>query len=219
MKVCTDSCLFGAWVARHIKNAARVLDIGSGTGLLALMYAQQNPSSVIDAIEIDPAAAKQAGDNCKASPWADRINLYPTAIQQFESAHKYDLVIANPPFFEKDLRSPHTGRNDAMHDTSLTLEKLSSIVPQQLSANGQFAVLLPYHRSDYFITLMNNQGLQLSARLSIKQSLQHDYFRSVLIFTKQPVEMIQEEVINIKGDGDAYSEAFSSLLKEYYLYL
>lgn len=219
MKVCTDACIFGAWVARHIPSAAHVLDIGSGTGLLSLIYAQENAKAIIDAVEIDPLAARQAIENTKNSLWADRINIHQVAIQQFNSGHQYDLIISNPPFFENDLRSPNVERNNAMHDTSLTLEELSNIIEQYLSPDGSFSVLLPYHRSDYFITLMNNHGLHLNIRLLVKQSLQHDYFRSILCFTKKPVDNVQEEELVIRVGKDIYSEEFIQLLKEYYLYL
>ena len=219
MKVCTDACLFGAWIAHHIQSAAHVLDIGTGTGLLTLMYAQQHSESLLDAVELDSAAAKQAEENSKASPWSKRIKVYATSIQQFHPGHSYDLIIANPPFFENDLRSADTGRNNAMHDTALTLEELSDIIPRHLSPFGHFAVLLPDHRRDYFISLMLKRDLHLQSGLQVKQSPQHDYFRSILCFAQQRSISVQEEEIVIREDKDRYSEKFASLLKEYYLYL
>lgn len=218
MKVCTDACLFGAWVAKKIRHAGRVLDIGTGTGLLSLMYAQENPKALIDAIEIDPPAAEQTAQNSRASSWSSRITIHNVAIQQFKPDHTYDLIIANPPFFENDLHSSNTGRNNAMHDTSLTLEELSGIIPQHLSPEGQFAVLLPYHRNDHFITLMNNRQMHPGSRLLVRQSPAHAHFRSILCFAQQPGSAMQEEELTIK-EGDGYSKEFISLLKEYYLYL
>lgn len=219
MKVCTDACLFGAWVAREVKNAGRMLDIGSGTGLLSLMYAQEHPATIIDAIEIDSQAAEQARANSDASPWKNRIAVHATPLQQFNPTYKYDLLISNPPFFEQDLRSSIPERNNAMHDTSLTLEELSQIAPEHLLPEGFFTVLLPYHRSDYFIMLMSKQGWYLNKRLLVKQSLQHDYFRSIMLFAKQPPARVQEEEMSIRTEKNTYSAEFINLLKGYYLYL
>src|SRR6476620_3970566 len=120
MKVCTDACLFGAWVASEIRNEdlERVLDIGAGTGLLSLMIAQ-NSDAVIDAVEIDDHAYSQVVDNFSSSPWNDRLRVHHCSVQQFEPGCKYDLVISNPPFYEHSLRSPDSKKNMAMHSTHL----------------------------------------------------------------------------------------------------
>lgn len=218
MKVCTDACLFGAWVAQYIKETANVLDIGTGTGLLSLMYAQQHPEAIIDAVEIDISAAAQARENFNASPWSSRLTIYSSSIQQFNSGLKYDLIISNPPFFENDLRSANPKRNNAMHDTSLTLEELANTVVQHLSPNGIFTILLPYHRVNYFIEIMEKVGLFLSSKLLMKQSIKHDYFRSVLCFSLQKKNSMNEEIIIIREKGNSYSQRFSDLLKDYYLH-
>lgn len=219
MKVCTDACLFGAWVARHLPNATRALDIGTGTGLLPLIYAQQNLNTIIDAVEIDAAAAQQANENIKASPWSDRITVHPISIQQFEPVSQYDLIITNPPFFENDLRSSNIRKNNAMHDTSLTFEELIPSISKHFLQNGIIAVLIPYHRTNHFITLMEKQGLHLNLKVAIKQSTLHNYFRSIVCFKQQQPEEIREEEIVIKKPGNTYTEAFIDLLKGYYLYL
>src|SRR5262245_3491214 len=112
MKVTTDSCLFGAWVASRESAARsspgtrrRILDIGGGTGLLALMLAQRT-NAFIDSIEIDKDAFQQAEENVKASPWSDRISLYHGDAREFSFQHKYQTIICNPPFYEKELKSP-----------------------------------------------------------------------------------------------------------------
>ena len=152
MKVCTDACLFGAYVADQVKTKAanNILDIGTGTGLLSLMLAQRVPA-LIDAVEIDEAAYQQAKENFEQSPWKERLFAFNTDVTKFETEKKYDCIISNPPFFENDLKSNDSNKNNAKHDTSLSLDKLLQVVKKLLNDDGIFAVLLPYHRVEYFI--------------------------------------------------------------------
>lgn len=215
MKVCTDACLFGAWVATNHKGAAQVLDIGTGTGLLSLMYCQQNQHAVIDAVEIDPSAAEQAAGNFSASPWASRLTVHNISIQNFNPGKLYDLAICNPPFFENDLRSPSATRNMAMHSTSLTLEELGNIIPRHLSPEGKLAVLLPYHRSHHFTEIMKSAGWNMVSALSVKQSPSHSYFRSILCFSRQHISQTDLKEITIK-EQNSYTPTFKNLLTGYY---
>jgi len=223
MKVCTDACLFGAWAGDKVKSkkskVKRVLDIGSGTGLLSLMLAQQT-DAVIDAAEIDEAAAMQAGQNFEASPWKERLHLYRTSIQQFNlSANQlYNFIISNPPFFENDLRSDDKKRNLALHADELSLEELFVNIGRLLKEDGNFAVLLPYHRSNYFEQLATKEKYFLLEKLLVKQTPGHPYFRSMLLFGKTPATAIQKEITIRKEDGQ-YTAEFIELLKDYYLYL
>src|SRR5437868_5022622 len=125
MKVCTDACLFGAYIANELQSIPvnTILDIGAGTGLLSLMLAQKT-TAVIDAVEIDNAAFEQAKENIAASPWKEKINTYHADISTFKTGKRYEHIISNPPFFEDDLRSNDEKKNFAKHDSSLTLENL-----------------------------------------------------------------------------------------------
>ena len=152
MKVCTDACLFGAYVASTLPDhpaTNHVLDIGTGTGLLSLMLAQKT-SCNIDAVEIDAAAFQQAKENIALSPWKHRIEIFNENILQFAPKNKYGLIITNPPFFEGDLKSADQKKNAAKHNTSLTLTQLLKIADELLAENGVFTVLLPFHRVDHF---------------------------------------------------------------------
>jgi len=217
MKVTTDACLFGAWVARqaalmpHLNNC---LDIGTGTGLLSLMIAQQSPAA-IDAVEIEENAFIQAKQNFANSLWRDRLRVHHTGISDFNQGNKYDLIICNPPFHENELRSPSATINLARHDQGLTFELLVKEVDRLLSSAGLFAVLLPYYRVEEFIRIASLANLYLQNKLLVKQTEKHDFFRGVLVFGRVPSELISEEII-IKI-GDQYSHEFSELLKEYYL--
>lgn len=218
MKVCTDACLFGALVAASGIAADRCLDIGTGTGLLSLMFAQKNPVAQIDTVEIETAAAAQAAQNFAASPWKDNLHLHNSSILDFQPDKKYDLIFSNPPFFENDLTSSDEKKNHAKHDTGLTLQQLITTTKALLNNNGTLAVLLPFHRTDEFIKLAAASNLFCQRKILVRQSTTHGYFRSILFFKEAAKEMISEEILIRDGAGN-YSERFVELLKEYYLYL
>jgi len=221
MKVCTDACLFGAWVAEKIRSDIDIkeplLDIGTGTGLLSLMLAQ-NTEGHIDAIELDGAAATQASENFEASPWKERIKVYNGRIQDFAPGKKYGLIISNPPFFESDLRSPDKARNAAMHDTTLTLEELIAQIDLHILEDGSAAVLIPFHRTEYLESLLNRHGFFTFQKAIVKQTPTHAHFRTMLIFSKKEREKKEEE-ITIHNEERVYTERFTELLKDYYLKL
>ena len=219
MKVTTDACLSGAvTVTEFIEEThQKILDIGTGTGLLSLMIAQKNKQAQIDAVEIDEAAAIQATNNIAASAFASQINVYQSNIKQFEKNHAYDFVVTNPPFFEKDLKSESVNRNMALHDASLTLDELLKQIDRLIKSDGLFSILLPYHRSNYFVTLAGKLNWFCSRQVLVKQTEKHDCFRSILLFKKNG-EATETTNITIKKN-DEYSNSFKILLKDYYLYL
>jgi tRNA1Val (adenine37-N6)-methyltransferase len=221
MKVTTDASLFGAWNAVNFPietNNNRVLDIGAGTGLLSLMYAQKNPSAIIDAVEIDDDAAAQATENFETSPWKERLNLFHTGIDEFYSSHKYDLIITNPPFFENDLKGINDKKNLALHSISLTLDELIQNITRLLTEDGAFNILLPGHRADYFKKLAAAQSWHCIEEVLVKQSEKHHHFRNMLCFSKkQPAAKTATE-LTIKIGGE-YSPEFIQLLQPFYLYL
>jgi len=221
MKVCTDACVLGAFTAKLVENAdhapKHILDIGSGTGLLALMLAQKSAAS-IDAIEMNEAAAGQAAENFAQSPWAAKIHLMQGSIQQFISSKKYDLIISNPPFFEDDLRSVNAQKNEAKHDSSLTFQELVDAIRDNLAEDGFATVLLPYHRTPYFKNICEEAGLFVNHVMLLQQSPQHNFFRSIVVLAKQKKDYLEETLV-IHDDQRQYSPAFTALLKDYYLKL
>lgn len=218
MKICTDACLFGAWIANKYqhKNIQTVLDIGTGTGLLSLMFAQKKKVS-IDAVEIDEQAALQAKENFSNASFGNAIHLHQCDIQNFKSNTRYDLIISNPPFFEQHLKSQNHGRNLALHSEQLSLATLISCIQHLLAKDGQFALLLPYYRLQEAITVANSAGFFLQEQVLVKQTEQHDYFRAILLFGTTEINSIQS-AITIKNNN-VYSSEFTMLLKDYYLYL
>jgi tRNA1Val (adenine37-N6)-methyltransferase len=222
MKVCTDACVFGAHVAQHINSESlqinHTLDIGTGTGLLSLLLAQKIHGP-IDAIEIDQAAAAQAGENFEQSPWKDRLHVINTDAMAFESNKKYDCIIANPPFFEDALHSPDERKNNAKHDTTLTLEQLVKIAELHLSEDGFFAVLLPYPRANYFTSIAQQQGLYLAKQILLRHTTNHPWFRAILYFTGKKQMNVVEEQLAIKNSEGSYTNEFTKLLADFYLKL
>jgi tRNA1Val (adenine37-N6)-methyltransferase len=204
-------------MANEIADHTTILDIGSGTGLLTLLLAQKS-NAQIETVEIDAAAFEQAKENIAASPWKERIAIFNTDINDFDPQKKYDYIISNPPFFEADLRSDDPKKNAAKHDSTLTLDVLINNISRLLSDNGFFAVLIPFHRTEYFETVAAAMHFHLAKKISVKQTPAHQYFRSILIFSRK-ASPLKEETILIKNEAGNYSEAFSELLREYYLYL
>ncbi|MBE7170394.1 MAG: methyltransferase [Williamsia sp.] len=221
MKVSTDSCLFGAWVAEKMQqlkpDCRRILDIGTGTGLLSLMLAQKTAAQ-INAVEIDPAAAQQATENGLASPWKQRIHVQQTDIKEYAPQHLYDLIISNPPFYEKSLLSPDAATNQARHSSDLTLEQLIQAASNLLAEEGHFAVLLPYNRMDDFLETAANKGFSPMNSLLVSHSTQHAFSRTCVLLNRIAGSEKQPEELYIK-EGNQYTGRFCGLLKDYYLYL
>lgn len=223
MKVTTDGCLFGAWVAAEIEKLqnkpASILDIGTGTGLLSLMLAQKTNAS-IDAIEIDKDAAEQAVANSEASPFATNIHIINGDATLFHFTQQYDMIISNPPFYEKELKGNDLKKNLAHHNEGLLLPRLLDLIKKNLNPSGSFFLLLPYKRKEEIKKLLIEKEFHTEQIVFVRQTVQHDYFR---IMFKGKLKQngnnetsIQE--ISIK-DGDQYTKEFRALLKDYYLQL
>jgi tRNA1Val (adenine37-N6)-methyltransferase len=228
MKVTTDACLFGAWVTAQIERtgadpidgpiAPRILDIGAGTGLLALMIAQKT-SGPIDAIELDTVAAGQAGENFSLSPWKERLRIFNGDILEFPLSANYSTIVSNPPFYENELRSPDERKNMAHHDGGLLLDKLAGIVKQTLAPGGRFYLLAPYKRLDEVERLLEENGLYPSKIVRVRPSEKHDYFRIMVEAEDRPSGQVQTEDISVWNAQQKYTPAFVELLKDYYLHL
>ncbi|MES1221925.1 MAG: methyltransferase [Bacteroidota bacterium] len=223
MKVTTDSCLFGAWVANEAKskNATfkNILDVGTGTGLLALMIAQANTESSIDGIEIDKEACGQAEENIKASPWKTGIDIHCGDVKEFLFNKKYDLILSNPPFYENELNSDNNKRNIAHHSENLSLDDILRIIKNNLADNGIFFLLLPYKRKVEIELLLEKNGLFISKKVLVRQTVHHDYFRIMLAGNTNADTQTEENEISIKSGERQYTADFAGLLKDYYLHL
>ena len=217
MKVCTDSCLFGAIIP--INDAATILDIGTGTGLLALMAAQRSKAS-IQAVELDKAAARQAADNFAQSPWADRISLFTGSIQDYEKMNTqvYDVIISNPPFYIDSQQSPDSARNRAMHSTDLPFEDLARFIQKFLAITGSAFILLPPKEATIFTQLALKFNLFLHQEHYIFTQENGKHIRTILHFKKSSItEYKPPEAIYIRNTSNQYSDEFRTLLEPFYL--
>ena len=229
MKVTTDACLFGAWAADEVKSqipiaigieGKRILDIGTGTGLLSLILAQKKSEINILAIEIDNDAATQAKENFRSSPWKERIDVIEGDVKHYPFPEKFDIIISNPPFYEREIRSEADSKNVAHHSENLTLEQLLNVIKSNLNEDGLFFLLLPYKRNEEIKKLFKDNQLSISKILFIRQSVKHDYFR---IFLKGHLRIKEKETefdeMSIWDEHQQYTEEFVRLLTDYYLHL
>jgi len=224
MKVTTDACLFGAIVSKEYqlgKPGMTALDIGTGTGLLSLMIAQQVPFLQIDAIEIETEAAAQARENINASPWSNRINVINSDILSLDTARQYDLLFSNPPFYENELASPDRKKNIAHHNSDLPLSSLFSKIAQLLDQEGQCWLLLPYKRKEEIRPLLEENGFKMTRLFLIRNSARHNYSRIILCIKKNRGEkdLVPIEELDIFEEQNNYSASFIELLSPYYLKL
>ncbi|KAA5549537.1 tRNA1(Val) (adenine(37)-N6)-methyltransferase [Adhaeribacter rhizoryzae] len=216
MKVCTDSCILGAYTP--VTQAATILDIGTGTGLLALMAAQRSPAQ-ITAIEIDAAAATQAQENINSSPWADRINVYQQSLQEFSATNQqlFNLIICNPPFYAASHLSPDQARNVAMHSQELSLSEIVRFCRRFLSATGKLFILLPPTESRNFASLAQAENLHLISALHIFTFTRGKHIRTIQGFGREQITPVPEENLFIRNINNTYTTAFQELLRDYYL--
>ncbi|HUB61851.1 MAG TPA: methyltransferase, partial [Puia sp.] len=197
---------------------AHVLDIGSGTGLLMLMLAQKHKGEILG-IEIDLDAFRQLKENIGNSPWRQLLKAYPGDVRSFSFPAKFDFIISNPPFFENDLPATSEAANLARHSKELTLAELLQAIDANLSYKGSFGVLLPYHRTTWFEEQASTRyGFTLREKLLVRQTPRHDFFRSILHFSRRPDRFIPMTELTIWDNAGAYTEDFIDLLKDYYLH-
>ncbi len=217
MKVGTDGTLLGAW-AKAPSGACSILDIGTGTGLIALMMAQRYPQASIDGVDIDHSAVIQANDNVKASPFSDRISIYEADISHFsENNTRYDAIVCNPPFFTDDLVCPDNQRAKARHTVTLGYHDLINSAKRLLSDNGLFSVIIPTRNRSLLESEAMMEGLNISRICNIKTHPLKEPKRCLIEFTKIiGVERIDScEII-----GSLYgirSEWYQKLTQDFYI--
>jgi len=212
MKVGTDGVLLGAWV--HPENAARILDVGAGCGLIALILAQRSTAEIVG-VEFDPEAAAQAAENAHKSPWSNRLSILHEDFKNF-SAEPFDLIVTNPPFFQNDLKAPALQRNQARHDVTLSYADLVSNTDRLLSADGRFAVVLPLVSASDFEALCWTSNLYLRRSCEVATIQGQAPKRVLLEFARQRTE-IERTTLTVGEKGNARSAAYSELTSDLYL--
>ncbi|CAI1079448.1 tRNA1(Val) (adenine(37)-N6)-methyltransferase [Serratia entomophila] len=218
MKVGTDGVLLGAWAP--LAQARRVLDIGSGSGLIALMLAQRSADEVtIDAVELDEAAAAQARENVAGSPWLHRIRVHAQDIHHYAERHaaQYDLIVSNPPYFEPAVACRDQARHNARYTETLTHDALLACAAQLISEQGCFCVILPHGIGAAFESQAHQRGWRTAARLNVSDRADTPLHRVLLALTRQPAQL-QEQRLAIKQADGSYTEGFRRLITEFYLF-
>jgi tRNA1Val (adenine37-N6)-methyltransferase len=220
MKVTTDSCLFGAMLPAFPQEGKgfQVLDIGTGTGLLSLMFAQKNPEANITAIEIDPESAAEAFRNFEDSPYKNRMTTITADIQYWQPLQHFDLIFTNPPFYENQLAPPDPEKNRAHHNQLLTFEGLLESINRLLSFEGNAWVLLPAYRVEAFEKLLDSFHFFVHYICHIQPHPGKKTFRTVCKIGRKPHKAIIENLL-IKWEDQSYSTEFIRLLQPYYLFL
>jgi Predicted O-methyltransferase len=216
MKVNTDSVLLGSWA--DVSGCRHILDVGSGSGLIALMLAQRT-DAFIAGVEIDENAYSQSLENVERSPWADRITVFHISFGDFlkETEERYDLIVSNPPYFSNSLLPPDKGRQTARHNTEdLSLKNLISGSASLLKEKGKMAFVFPVSSDREVEELAETNGLFLSKKVRVKPTPPADPKRLLVEMSKFPVKCENTELI-IETSRHRYSDAFESLTKEYYL--
>lgn len=217
MKIGTDAVLLGAW-ANIEHNPKSVLDIGSGTGVIALMLAQRSSAQLIDVIEIDDDAYEQCVDNFENSTWSDRLFCYHASLQEFvdEAEDKYDLIISNPPFYSSDYKSNNNQRNLARFEDSLPFDHLIESASKLLSDDGKFAVILPFQEEEKLIALASEVNLLPNSVLRVKGNPNTELKRSLLEFSFRKKEIKIDKLI-IETSRHQYTKEYINLTKDFYL--
>ena len=217
MKVGTDGVLLGAWVSLD-KNPDSVLDIGAGTGLIALMLAQRSTAEIIDAMEIDEAAYEQCVENFEASPWGDRLFCYHTGLDEFvaEWEDTYNLIVCNPPFYTEDVSSGDVSRDTARQNGALPFEELLKGVSLLLSGDGVFATIIPFKEEGHFLILAASYGLYPQKITHVRGNAKTDIKRSLLQlgFDK---DKVKSDSLTIELERHKYTEAYRTLTQDFYL--
>lgn len=217
MKVGTDSVLLGAWTKYH--NPLRILDVGTGSGILALMMAQRYSNIAIDAVEIEAQAVKTAKVNFENSAWSQRLHAIHSDIQHFSetSVNRYSLIISNPPFFSQSLKTPHAARNLARHNDTLSIHDFLKCASHLLLPNGIVSVIFPFDTLPIWIAEAKRFSLFPCEVMYLKSSPTHFPHRAMVAFTnKSVVEMIENELI-IYALHRTYSDDYKELTRDFYL--
>nr|WP_318384677.1 tRNA1(Val) (adenine(37)-N6)-methyltransferase [uncultured Enterobacter sp.] len=219
MKVGTDGILLGAW--SPVARVKRILDIGTGSGLLALMLAQRTDETVtIDAVELDAEAAGQAQENVDDSPWQARIQVHSADIQQWvkHSTVRYDLIVSNPPYFEKGVECGSPQREQARYTTSLDHATLLACATECITEEGFFCVVLPENTGNVFVQKALEMGWHLRLRTDIADTESRLPHRVLLALSPKQGECFSDRLV-IRGPDQRYAEGYTALTQAFYLFM
>ena len=217
MKIGTDGVLLGAWVSVE-NNPFSILDIGAGTGIIALQLAQRSNAEMVDAIEIDENAFEQCVDNFENSPWGDRLFCYHASLEEFveEIDDKYDLIISNPPFYSEDYKTTDESRDVARFNDALPFDELIESASQLLSDEGIFAVIIPRKEEENFIAMASEVNLFPNRICRVRGNDTSEEKRSMLEFSFENSSP-KIENLTIETSRHNYTEEYKNLVQDFYL--
>ncbi|WP_322551438.1 tRNA1(Val) (adenine(37)-N6)-methyltransferase [Flavobacterium psychraquaticum] len=218
MKIGTDAVLLGAWCPID-NNPKSILDIGAGTGILALMLAQRTNADQIDALEIDEEAYEQCVENFEASAWADKLFCYHAGLDEFvdEPEDEYDLIISNPPFYSEDFKTENEQRDLARFQDAMPFEDLIEAADLLLSENGLFAVVIPYKEEDRFIDLCAEYELYPVKATRVKGSHKTPIVRTLLAFKRFELSVLTADELVVEINRHEYTDDYINLTQDFYL--
>ncbi len=218
MKIGTDGVLLGAWTPIE-NNPFSVLDIGTGTGIIALMLAQRSSAQQIDALEIDDDAYEQSVDNFENSPWSDRLFCFHAALDEFveEPEDEYDLIVSNPPFYTDDFKSATEQRNLARFADAMPFEDLIEAADLLLSENGIFTVIIPFKEEENFLALAKEYELYPVKITRVKGTPTTEIKRSLLAFSRNENAVNAIDELVIETARHIYTPEYIALTKDFYL--
>lgn len=215
MKVGVDGILLGAWA--DVSNCSKILDVGTGTGLIALMVAQRS-EAIITAVEREEKAAEEAKLNAEASPWNKRIKIHLNSFQNFvtSSSNKFDLIISNPPYFKNSLKAGYEERTVARHNDSLPFDELVYGAARLLSNEGKFSIIIPIDSADELLELGVQNHLYLCRKTIIRANPKKKSKRVMIEWSRKKTVPTENVLILSNSDGTP-SEEYKSLTREFYL--
>ena len=218
MKIGTDAVLLGAWCPID-NNPKSILDIGAGTGVLALMLAQRTNADQIDALEIDEEAYEQCVENFEGSAWADKLFCYHAGLDEFvdEPEDEYDLIISNPPFYSEDFKTENEQRDLARFQDAMPFEDLIEAADLLLSENGTFAVVIPYKEEERFIDLCAEYELYPVKATRVKGSHKTPIIRSLLAFKRFELSVLTADELVVEINRHEYTDDYINLTQDFYL--
>lgn len=218
MKVGTDGVLLGSWTPIN-NNPFNILDIGAGTGIIALMLAQRSHAEQIDALEIDEDAYEQAVENFENSPWGDRLFCFHAGLDEFieEPEDEYDLIVSNPPFYAENYKSNSEQRDLARFQDAMPFEELIEAAALLLSENGIFSVIIPYKEEENFLALANEFELYPIKITRVKGTPTSEIKRSLLAFSRNKNTVVSTDELIIETARHQYTAEYIELTKDFYL--
>tara|TARA_B110000211_G_scaffold12905_1_gene13513 strand:+ start:473 stop:1141 length:669 start_codon:yes stop_codon:yes gene_type:complete len=220
MKIGTDGVLLGAWCSLK-ESTKKILDVGSGTGVISLMLAQRFNNATIDSVELENNAHKQSVENFERSVWADRLFCFHSTFQDFanelkEDGETYDLIISNPPFYTENVKNNNRARNKARSTSFLSFVELISGVSKILSNQGEFTTIIPFKEEAKFIEISKQNNLFLNKICRVKGNNNSDIKRSLLTFSFYKKQLDENNLI-IETSRHLYTDEYINLTKNFYI--